>query len=46
MNARRRSSGLEQIPAVFGRPLWKDAFFWATIATACFWALALGWLFF
>ena len=35
----RRTSGLEQIPHVFSRPVWKDRFFWLMIATAAGWAL-------
>ena len=41
-----KTSGLEQIPHVFSRPLWKDRFFWLMIATAIGWALVIWYLFF
>lgn len=45
MIERRRSSGLERIPPVFSRPVWRDAFFWLLIAMAGFWTLVI-WYFF
>jgi len=45
MSRGQKTSGMEQIPPVFSRPLWKDAFFWTLIGTACLWAFAI-WLFF
>ncbi|GIL00800.1 MAG: hypothetical protein BroJett030_06990 [Alphaproteobacteria bacterium] len=44
MRRGRRPSGMEQLPPVFSRPLWKDAFFRLTVAMACLWALAIAWL--
>ena len=45
MTRKHQPSGLEQIPPVFSRPLWKDAFFWLLIAMIAFWAQVL-WYFF
>jgi hypothetical protein len=35
--------GLEQLPKVFSRPVWRDRFFWLLVATAMGWAVIL-WL--
>ncbi|MFZ1816154.1 MAG: hypothetical protein WBO55_13400 [Rhizobiaceae bacterium] len=39
-------SGLENTPPVFGRPLWKDRFFWLMIGTALFWCAVIWYFFF
>jgi len=42
----RRTSGLEQIPPVFSRPLVKDRFFWLLIGMIVAWAAVLWYFFF
>ncbi len=42
----RKKSGLEKVPNILSRPLWKDGFIWWGIATAIFWTLVIWWLFF
>ena len=44
--ANRKSSGLEQLPLLFSRPVWKDRFFQLFVVMALAWALVLYWLFF
>lgn len=44
--APRKSSGLEQLPRIFSRPLWKDAFFWLLVGMLVAWAVFLRWLIF
>ena len=43
--AEHRPSGLEQLPPLFTRPLWRDRFVWLIVATVLFWALVLGYFF-
>jgi hypothetical protein len=38
------SSGMEKMPPIFSRPLWRDGFFWILIGTACLWAAFFWWL--
>ena len=42
----RKSSGLEQIPNVYSRPLLKDRFFWLTLAMLAAWAAVIWYFFF
>lgn len=44
--ASRKSSGLEQLPHVFSRPVLKDRFFWLTVVMLAAWAVAIWLLFF
>lgn len=49
MAARKSSgstSGLEQLPPIFSRPVWKDRFFHLFVAMLVAWGLVLYWLFF
>ena len=41
----RKGSGLENVPPILKRPVWKDSFFWVTIATIAFWVLVFWWWF-
>jgi hypothetical protein len=38
--------GLEQLPKIFSRPVWRDRFFWIFVGTALGWAVVLGWILF
>ena len=38
------TSGLEQLPPIFSRPVWKDRFFQLVVVMAVAWALFFLWL--
>lgn len=38
---REKTSGLETVPRILKRPIWRDRLFWIAIATALFWALVI-----
>ncbi len=46
MSRQRQASGLKQIPPVFDRPLWRDAFLWLLIVMICLWTVAIVYFFF
>ena len=49
MNDKKTSaqkSGLDKIPQIVTRPIWKDRFFWFGLATALFWILLIWYFFF